>query len=50
MVSKNFKCSFGWRLACFALIAIFVISISMVLKVFAVDDSEGALEQKNTEY
>ena len=50
MVSKNFKCSFGWRLACFALIAIFVISISMVLKVFAVDDGEGALEQKNTEY
>ena len=50
MVSKNFKCSFGWRLACFALIAIFVISISMVLKVFAVDEGEGSLEQKNTEY
>ena len=50
MVSKNFKCSFGWRLACFALIAVFVISISMVLKVFAVDEGEGSLEQKNTEY
>ena len=50
MVSKNFKCSFGWRLACFALIAVFVISISMVLKVFAVDDGEGTLEQKNAEY
>ena len=50
MVSKNFKCSFGWRLACFALIAVFVISISMVLKVFAVDDGEGTLEQKNAGY